>query len=42
MAVKLVSDVKGEIKTEGFFELGAEENIWAEEGLTDRRMEKTA
>jgi hypothetical protein len=32
----------GEHKPEGVLEQGAEENIWAEEGWSDGRVEKTA
>jgi hypothetical protein len=32
----LISDIKGGTCTEGVSEQGAEENIWTEEGLSDR------
>jgi hypothetical protein len=38
----MVSDIKIGIQTEGVLEQGAEENIWTEEGWSDRRLEKTA
>jgi hypothetical protein len=38
----LVSDIKGGTQTEGVWEQGAEEDIWTENRLDDRRMEKTA
>jgi hypothetical protein len=38
----LVSNIKGEIETEGVWEQGAEENIWTEERWSDGRLEKTA
>jgi hypothetical protein len=37
-----VSDIKGGTWTEGVWEQGAGENIWTEEGWSDRRLEKTA
>jgi hypothetical protein len=37
-----VSDIKGGIQTEGIRGQGAEENIWAEEGWSDGRVEKNA
>jgi hypothetical protein len=37
----LVSDIKRGTQTEGVWEQGAEENIWAQEGWTDK-SEKTA
>jgi hypothetical protein len=38
----LVSDIKGGTQTEGVGKQGAEENIWTEERISDRRLEKTA
>jgi hypothetical protein len=38
----MVSDSKGGTWTEGFWEKGSEENIWTEEGLCERSVEKTA
>jgi hypothetical protein len=38
----LFSEVKRGTKTEVVCELVAEENIWTEEGLSGRRVEKTA
>jgi hypothetical protein len=37
-----VSDIKGGTQTEGVWEQGAEENIWTEEGWSDRRLKRTA
>jgi hypothetical protein len=41
-ASNLISDIKGGTYTEGTQEQGAEENIWTEEELSNRRIEKTA
>jgi hypothetical protein len=38
----LVSDIKGETKTGGVWEQGAEENIWTKVGWSDGKLEKTA
>jgi hypothetical protein len=38
----IVSDIKGGTFTEIFWEQGAEENIWTQEGWSDGRVEKTA
>jgi hypothetical protein len=38
----LVFDIKGGTQTKGVWEQGAEENIWFEEGWSDRRVEKIA
>jgi hypothetical protein len=38
---KLISDIKGGTHTEGILEQGDEQNIWTEEGWSDRRLEKT-
>jgi hypothetical protein len=36
----LVSNFKGGTQTETILEEGAEDNIWTEEGQSDRRWEK--
>jgi hypothetical protein len=38
----MVSDSKRRIKSEGVWEQGAEDNIWAKEGWSDGRVVKTA
>jgi hypothetical protein len=41
-AFKQTSDIKWGTQIEGVWEHGDEENIWAEERWSDRRLEKTA
>jgi len=38
----LVSHTKGRIQIEDIYERGAEENIWAQEGESGRRLQKNA
>jgi hypothetical protein len=38
----LVCDVKGVTYTEGVRDQGAEEDIWTEEGWSDRKLDKPA
>jgi hypothetical protein len=40
--LNLVSDFKGETKVAGFWEHGAEENIWSRERKSKRRLKKAA
>jgi hypothetical protein len=37
----LVSQTEGRTQTESAWEQGAEENIWTQDGFSDRRLEKT-
>jgi hypothetical protein len=42
MSMKLgLFDIEGRTQTEGVWEQDAKENIWTEEGLSNRRLDKT-